>query len=271
MIIGYLLTRGEKRKFILYYLGVTMIALGFIGATLITTLVIWVDFPKQAEILLSILLWVFSLRNIAVVISVVFLVFFYRSVTRWFANKNTRNFANHMNKITRNRVFSSTGMIFLEKCKKYPPFLGIVYNHPILSAEQESVITEYFRANDFVNKNKNVICGGGTYVVQPGDTWQSISKSKYKRKKFAKQLQESNSKIKYLRAAMVLALPRIDISELLGMNTDQIENKYRLAEDTSGNARNTIVAITGFYSLINEEALILLRAVYDAAQLTKNE
>jgi hypothetical protein len=162
---------------------------------------------------------------------------------------------------------SSLGLRFLGNIRKAPPFLDIQFQNPLISLQAEQVLTEYFRAKEYVEFVSVSTRGGESYTVKYGDTLDSIAEKIYGDSKFTKQLDERNYGAP-LRPGMVLILPYIDL-ENTGQSPSYIEKQFDRAKGTN-ELMNLLDEIKNTHGLMDEEVLLLLKMAYDVARLTVN-
>jgi hypothetical protein len=263
MAIGYWLSeRSKTKRDLSYYFGFIIIGVSFFLLVIITVFQLLDYYPEQTNAFISFLLWVFSLRNTIIATVLTLLVIAYRSFLKWRAEREKREFSFHLDKIVKNRVFSSNGIIFLKEARNYPPFLGNYRS--VLSPKMERIFTDHFEASDFKQDNSEVIRGGLIYTGRSGDTPESVAEKVYGNKKFA-------SKIPYFKFSngSKFKIPFVDTNETRNLSSNEIEATYSKA--SVNYIEHALKELIDQNNLIESEAMPLLRIVYDAAKKCKSK
>ena len=89
-----------------------------------------------------------------------------------------KRFSAILDELLRDKSFSGTGKIFINKIKNAPPFLGL--ENSILDLKTEMQFVEYFLAKKFKEDRGKYIRGGGSLTVTKTDnSIEDISKRIY--------------------------------------------------------------------------------------------
>jgi hypothetical protein len=180
-----------------------------------------------------------------------------------------RSFVSNLNKLLKDKTFSSPAMAFISKVRISPPFLGISHTEPVLLPEHEKELTEYFQAIEFMAKNKDSIKGGNAYQCREEENEKDVAQKEYGNEKFAGQILNANPGGFPFSTGQMINLPRIDVSEKLGVSTGQLDVFYSISQGQR--VRKTLDFLLNDLHLQHDEALPLVHAVYIAAQNTSRK
>jgi hypothetical protein len=165
---------------------------------------------------------------------------------------------------------SGNGRNFLTRIKNSPPFLGLNNYDPVISADWERKLTEYFQAVAFIEQYGKYIRGNDRYKIRDEDTtWEIVSEKFYGSKEFASLLEQAYPGHQPIIGA-VLTLPIIDTRGRLGIiSPDYLADKYN---KTSQYPLSPVITyLRDKEHLTSGEVWPLLTAIYEAAQRTIKE
>ena len=176
----------------------------------------------------------------------------------------TRRFSAHLEKIKKERIrngWEVTGLAlrFLNEIKSAPPFLGLRHEKPIISTSDEQTLTEFFLAQKYMEENRDVI-KGGRYIIRTGDNPELIAQQKYGHERYAVYVPH----LHVYPNGTPLDLPYLNIDR--PDHPDDVKRKRSISRDLE-----TIISLSKSYNLTRDDAIPVLRLVYDAAQRTLDE
>jgi hypothetical protein len=168
-------------------------------------------------------------------------------------------FSFHLDERTKDITISGNGLGFLHEIKTAPPFLGLRHDTPIISKSDEQTLTEFFRAQTYMEKNRDAI-RGGPYQIRHGDNRKLIAKKVYGDEKYEALVEER------------LTYPNGTWLELPYLNLNSPDHPEFIKRQISISGDNElVVSLLQSYHLVKDEAIPLLRMVYDAALKTLDE
>lgn len=168
-------------------------------------------------------------------------------------------FSFHLDEITKGKDIRGVGLGFLSDIKSTPPFLGVRHDKPIISKHDEQILTEFFLAQIYMENNRDAI-RGGTYQMRHGDGRKLIAKKVYGDEKYARWVDD---RLTYPNGSW-LELPYLNLNS--PDDSEFIKRKISMSRNTK-----QIISLLLSYNLVEDEAIPLLRIIYDAAQKTLDE
>jgi hypothetical protein len=168
-------------------------------------------------------------------------------------------FSFHLDERTKDITISGLGLGFLNQIKSAPPFLGLQHEHPIISRSDEQALTEFFQAQIYVERNRNFI-RGGNYLLTDGDNHKLIAKKVYGHEKYEAWVEEHTE----YPSGTWIELPYLNLNT--PDHPDFIKQQISISENIE-----QVASLLQSYRLVKDEALPLLRMIYDAAQKTLGE
>lgn len=175
-------------------------------------------------------------------------------------------FCFHLNGFIKGKKITGSGISFLGKAKISPPFLGL--KQSIFTPSVEQKLTEYFLSVEYLSTHKDFICKGGDYTIKDSDvTWEDISLRNYNSEEFANLLQENNPDVYQIKTGLVIQLPYFNRNDL-SLSSEDVKEKL---DNVEGNfIEPTIQLIIDQFFLVKDEALLLVKWIYEAAQQARN-
>ena len=173
--------------------------------------------------------------------------------------ESIERFVSCLDEATKGKNVSGLGIIFLNKIKTTPPFLGIDHKEYFLSQNLERQFTEHFSAKDFIKENEEIILGGKRYVGRYGDTLEMIAKRYYGNEKYASYLP-----FFIIANGTHYRIPFIDTNESCRMSSEEIEKIYFKADEA--NMKSVIEEMVGKHNLPEDEIMFLMELIYEAAK-----
>ena len=174
-----------------------------------------------------------------------------------------KEFSSHVDELMRGKNLSGLGVIFLNKIRIAPPFLGIEHSQYVLSPNLERVFTEHFSAKELKKANEGIFRGGKTYIGRHGDTPKSVAKKIYGNVKFA-------SKVPYFTFSngSYYKLPFIDTNESRSLSSEKIADIYSKADENC--IKEAIKEMANQFNVPEDEMSWLIETIYKVAQMTKS-
>ncbi|MBE0680662.1 MAG: TIR domain-containing protein [Anaerolineales bacterium] len=174
-------------------------------------------------------------------------------------------FSFYLDEMAKKESVDYSGERFLAKMKTQPPFLAT--EQSMLLPEHEKNLAEHFLAKEFIQTNREVLRGGGKYKIKPmQDSFEKIAIAEYGDEKYAINIKASNPGVITTSTGQYIYLPYIDISDSFGLSSEQIEKKFKVAEDKW--IEPTLSLLVVQFNLMEDKALSLLKMVFIAAQKT---
>lgn len=175
-----------------------------------------------------------------------------------------KKFSSNLEKIKKERIrtgWKITGISlgFLERIKAAPPFLGLNHDRPTISVEDEAELTEFFQASIYMEQYRDHIHGGEHRIVS-GDNRQSIAEKVYGDGRYDYYVKERH----VYPIGSILKLPYLNTQR--PDHPNDVERKMLISRDL-----DKINSMLNRYNLTSDEAIPVLRMVYDAAQRTLEE
>lgn len=165
-------------------------------------------------------------------------------------------FVVQLDKLTKGRKFSSPAIVFLNKIKAQPPFLGIEFPKSTITLQYETYITEHFLAKEFMKG----VRGGERYTVKKNDTFETLSLKVYGNTRCVSNIKENNG-IASLTPGQTILFPPLNINSP-SMSTNEVVEKMRMANPQWLKQKLNPLKL----NLVDEEIIPIFEAIYYAAQ-----
>jgi len=134
-----------------------------------------------------------------------------------------------------------------------------------LRPEQERKLAEHFSAKEFIETNKEIIKGGGVYKVKLSqDSFETIAEDECGNVKYASRIKAANPGVVTTSRGQLIYFPYIDISESIGLSSEQIKGKFEIAQVKW--IETTLKQLISQFNLMEDSALDILEMIYKASK-----